>query len=141
VIPGSGGYGIVADIGTGGGGPCVLLRADMDALPILERTEGIDDFKSRRDGKMHACGDGGQTTMLLGAASLLKEMEESINGTVRLMFQPVEHIAMKVSSPSIQRLSKPLECTFGRFPQMGANPFVPLYSIPSGNVASRPGPL
>lgn len=88
-IPGPGGYGIVADIGTGGG-PCVLLRADMDALPILERTEGVDDFKSKNAGKMHACGHDGHTTMLLGAASLLKEMEESINGTVRLMFQPAE---------------------------------------------------
>jgi acetylornithine deacetylase/succinyl-diaminopimelate desuccinylase-like protein len=89
VIPGPGGYGVVADIGTGGP-PCVLLRADMDALPILERTEGIDEFKSIKDGKMHACGHDGHTTMLLGAASLLKEMEESINGTVRLMFQPAE---------------------------------------------------
>ncbi len=89
VIPGPGGYGIVADIGTGGD-PCVLLRADMDALPILERTEGIEGFKSLHDGKMHACGHDGHTTMLLGAASLLKEMEESINGTVRLMFQPAE---------------------------------------------------
>jgi hypothetical protein len=89
VIPGPGGYGVVADIGTGGP-PCVLLRADMDALPILERTEGIDEFKSIKDGKMHACGHDGHTTMLLGAASLLKEMEESINGTIRLMFQPAE---------------------------------------------------
>jgi hypothetical protein len=89
VIPGPGGYGIVADIGTGEA-PCVLLRADMDALPILERTEGIDDFKSIHDGKMHACGHDGHTTMLLGAASVLKEMEDSINGTIRFMFQPAE---------------------------------------------------
>jgi hypothetical protein len=54
-IPGKGGYGIVADIGTGRP-PCVLLRADMDALPIQEKTTGIDDFKSIHDGKMHACG-------------------------------------------------------------------------------------
>jgi hypothetical protein len=54
-IEGPGGYGVVADIGTGEQ-PCVLLRADMDALPIVERTEGIDEFKSRYKGKMHACG-------------------------------------------------------------------------------------
>jgi len=54
-INGPGGYGVVADIGNGEQ-PCVLLRADMDALPIFERTEGIDEFRSRNKGKMHACG-------------------------------------------------------------------------------------
>lgn len=87
--PGPGGYGVVADIGTGGD-PCVLLRADMDALPIHERTENVEAFKSQVPNKMHACGHDGHTTMLLGAASLLKQMEDSINGTVRLMFQPAE---------------------------------------------------
>lgn len=61
IVPGSGGYGIVADIGTGGE-PCVLLRADMDALPITERTEGIDEFKSENNGRMHACGHDGHTS-------------------------------------------------------------------------------
>ena len=58
VIPGPGGYGIVADIGSGES-PCVLLRADMDALPILEKTVGIENFKSIHDGTMHACGHDG----------------------------------------------------------------------------------
>jgi len=89
IVPGKGGYGIVADIGTGQP-PCVLLRADMDALPIMERTEGIDEFKSRNDGTMHACGHDGHTTMLLGAVAMLKDMEVSLNGTVRVMFQPAE---------------------------------------------------
>jgi IAA-amino acid hydrolase len=89
VIPGEGGYGIVVDIGTGKD-PCILLRADIDALPILETTEGIESFKSRHDGKMHACGHDGHTAMLLGAAALLNDMKDSLNGTVRLMFQPAE---------------------------------------------------
>jgi IAA-amino acid hydrolase len=88
-FPGLGGYGIVADIGTGQR-PCVLLRADIDALPIYERTEGIEDFKSTNEGVMHACGHDGHTTMLLGATALLKEMEGSIDGTVRIVFQPAE---------------------------------------------------
>lgn len=89
VIPGEGGYGIVADIGTGQE-PCVLLRADMDALPIFEETEGIESFKSRHDGIMHACGHDAHTTMLLGAAALLNDMKDSLQGTVRVMFQPAE---------------------------------------------------
>ena len=89
VIKGKGGYGIVADIGTGEQ-PCVVLRADMDALPIYERTQDIEEFKSVHDGKMHACGHDGHTTMLLGAITILKEMEDSINGTIRFMFQPAE---------------------------------------------------
>lgn len=78
-MPGKGGYGIVADIGTGKP-PCVLLRADIDALPILERTEGVDSFKSLNNGKMHACGHDGHTTMLLGATAMLKDIEDSLNG-------------------------------------------------------------
>jgi hypothetical protein len=50
---GPGGYGVVADIGTGED-PCVLLRADIDALPIHERTENVEEFKSRIPNKMHA---------------------------------------------------------------------------------------
>ena len=72
-IPGKGGYGIVADIGTGKE-PCVLLRADMDALPILEKTEGIDDFKSIHDGKMHACGHDGEIRFVLTIEHVLSAL-------------------------------------------------------------------
>ena len=79
--------GVVGIVGNGAG-PCVALRADMDALPIHEETD--IDFKSKIDGKMHACGHDCHTAMLLGAARLLKENEEEINGTIKLIFQPAE---------------------------------------------------
>lgn len=65
-----------------------LIRADMDALPILEQAD--IKFKSENTGKMHACGHDMHTAMLLGAARLLKTHESEIRGTVKLMFQPAE---------------------------------------------------
>ncbi|CDJ41625.1 amidohydrolase domain-containing protein, putative [Eimeria tenella] len=81
------GTGVVAEIGTGEA-PCVLLRADMDALPIVEQADV--GFKSEVLGKMHACGHDVHTTMLLMAAAILKKNESSLKGTVRLVFQPAE---------------------------------------------------
>ena len=78
--------GIVAHIGTGS--RCIALRADIDALPIDEET-GLD-FSSTKPGIMHACGHDAHTAMLLGAASILKEQESSLNGIVKLIFQPGE---------------------------------------------------
>jgi amidohydrolase len=79
--------GVAATLGTGES-PCIALRADMDALPILEETDV--PFRSEVDGKMHACGHDCHTAMLLGAAKLLKEHESELKGTVRLLFQPAE---------------------------------------------------
>ncbi len=79
--------GVVGTIGTGDG-PCVALRADMDALPIHE--EADVPFRSEVDGKMHACGHDCHTAMLLGAARILKQHESEVRGTVKLVFQPAE---------------------------------------------------
>ena len=81
--------GLVALAGGKKKGKVFLLRGDMDALPIREEAEV--DFPSE-NGKMHACGHDLHTTMLLGAARLLKDHEEEIEGTVKLMFQPAEEI-------------------------------------------------
>lgn len=79
--------GIVAEISGENPGKCILLRADMDALKMNEKTDL--DFKSE-NGSMHACGHDMHTSMLLGAASLLKKFQSEINGTVKLVFQPDE---------------------------------------------------
>lgn len=79
--------GIVATIEGSKPGKTFLLRADMDALPVAEATKC--DFKST-NGCMHACGHDMHTAMLLGAAKLLKENQDEIEGTVKLVFQPDE---------------------------------------------------
>lgn len=85
--PGVGGHGLVGTITRGASNRSVGLRADMDALPIVETT-GVD-YASETPGIMHACGHDGHTTSLLGAAALLMR-EEDWTGTVQLIFQPAE---------------------------------------------------
>ncbi len=81
--------GITSVIGDASKGKAFLLRADMDALPIKEES-GLD-FSCAK-GNMHACGHDMHTTMLLGAAHILKSCENELNGAVKLMFQPAEEI-------------------------------------------------
>lgn len=81
------GGGIVALAGNGRSGKTFLLRADMDALPILEESDV--PFRSTT-GNMHACGHDFHTAMLLGAAQLIKQLEPVLSGNVKFMFQPAE---------------------------------------------------
>lgn len=79
--------GIVGMIGTGEE-PCIALRADMDALPIQEMTNV--PYESTHPGRMHACGHDAHMAMLLGAAKILKDAEDKLKGTIKLIFQPAE---------------------------------------------------
>eukprot|EP01056_Protomagalhaensia_sp_Gyna25_P005271 Protomagalhaensia_sp_Gyna_25__5270@NODE_64_length_5726_cov_52_732724_g47_i0_p2_GENE_NODE_64_length_5726_cov_52_732724_g47_i0NODE_64_length_5726_cov_52_732724_g47_i0_p2_ORF_typecomplete_len465_score76_21Peptidase_M20/PF01546_28/8_5e47M20_dimer/PF07687_14/1_8e03M20_dimer/PF07687_14/1_3e12_NODE_64_length_5726_cov_52_732724_g47_i032614655 len=81
------GYGVVVDIGTGKE-PCVIVRADMDALPIFEETDV--PWKSTHPGAMHACGHDAHTSILCGALTFLRAQEGRMKGTIRLVFQPGE---------------------------------------------------
>lgn len=85
---GIGRSGVVATIHGARPGPCVILRADMDALPIAEQT-GLP-FASSIPGKMHACGHDIHTASLLGAANALSKISSQLTGSVRLVFQPAE---------------------------------------------------
>ena len=67
---------------------CIALRADMDALPILE--QNTVDYCSKNEGKMHACGHDVHTSNLLGVAMILSELRNEIDGTIKFIFQPSE---------------------------------------------------
>ncbi len=87
---GVGQTGVVGTIQGGRPGPTLVIRADMDALPIHEQT-GLA-FASRAPGKMHACGHDVHSSTLLGVATILARLAPDMAGTVRLLFQPAEEI-------------------------------------------------
>ena len=91
-IPFKNGYvetGIVAMI-EGNGKKTILLRADMDALPIDEKNEV--PYRSKNPGVMHACGHDAHSACALGAAFILNELKNDIKGNVKIMFQPGEEV-------------------------------------------------
>lgn len=87
------GTGVVADLvgGAADSGPTLLLRSDIDALPIQEANDV--PYRSQNDGVMHACGHDAHTAMLLIAARILVGMKDRIPGRIRFLFQPNEEVA------------------------------------------------
>jgi amidohydrolase len=92
VRTGVGGTGVLADLDSGKPGPTLMLRADMDALPITERGDHRV-VTSAVEGVMHACGHDGHVAMALGAATALVALRDSWSGRLRLCFQPAEETA------------------------------------------------
>jgi len=122
--------GVVGTLSSGAG-PAVGLRADMDALPLLE-TNGFA-HRSRFAGKMHACGHDGHMVMLLGAARYLAE-HRGFDGTIHFIFQPAEEAAggakVMMEDGLFERF--PVDAVFGMHNWPG---------LPAGSFAMRPGPI
>ena len=125
------GTGVVGTIRRGNAPAAIGLRADMDALPIRE----LNDFahRSTHDGRMHACGHDGHTTMLLGAAKYLAATR-NFDGTVHLIFQPAEEGGGGGRVMVEQGL-------FDKFPCDAVFALHNKPGIPVGQIAARTGPL
>ncbi len=131
VHTGVGGTGVVGVLRRGNGQAAIGLRADMDALPILEET-GLG-YSSTRPGVMHACGHDGHTTMLLGAAQYLAASGD-FNGTVNFIFQPAEE-GLGGAAAMIK------DGLFSRFPCNFVYGMHNRPGLPVGQFAIRPGAM
>lgn len=115
------------------GGKTVALRADMDALPIVEQTNF--SYKSRNQGIMHACGHDVHMACVIGAAKILSNLKNELKGNVKFIFQPSEEVHPGGAKPMIQAgvLKNPnVSAIFG----MHCDP-----SIPIGKIGVREGPF
>jgi hippurate hydrolase len=124
--------GIVATLRGEGEGPTVALRADMDALPITEETDL--PFASETEGKMHACGHDGHTSMLVGAAHALSQDSSRgrLNGTVKFVFQPAEEGGGGGRVMVEEGVAEGVESIFALHLWPG---------LPFGTVATKAGPI
>ncbi len=104
--------GVLAEVkGKKGEGKTVLLRGDIDALPIHEKT-GLP-FASTNDGVMHACGHDTHGAMLLGAAKCVKSVEDEFAGTVKFLFQPAEEVGQGAKAMIAQGALENVDYVFG----------------------------
>ena len=111
--------------------PTLALRADIDALPILEENE--TDYRSENEGVMHACGHDVHTSTMLGAAHLLRKFQDQWKGQIKIIFQPAEEKSPGGAKPMIEGgiLKNPeVKAAFGQH-------VAP--DIPAGKVGFRPG--
>ena len=113
-------------------GPTVLLRADMDALPLVEADRG-QPYRSRREGVHHACGHDGHVAILLTVADLLAERRADLPGAVSFVFQPAEErVGGAAGMIAEGALEPPPDACFG----------LHLWNdVPVGTVDIRPGPI
>jgi amidohydrolase len=128
---------VVAVVEGGRPGPTVLLRADMDALPLHQGTG--QDFASETDGVMHACGHDTHVAMLLGAARLLQERRADLPGSVILMFQPGEEGMGGAKAMIEEGMFEAAEGTGGLRPS-GALAIHISTRYPTGEIHLKPGP-
>ncbi|HWR60815.1 MAG TPA: M20 family metallopeptidase [Clostridia bacterium] len=123
------GTGVAATIKGKHEGKTVALRADIDALEITEKNDV--PYKSRNEGIMHACGHDSHAAMLLGAAGVLNDIKDELNGTVKLMFQPGEEVAQGAKGMIAEGVLEGVDEVFGMH-VMG--------NLPTGKIAIGAGP-
>src|SRR6202046_4401874 len=135
ITPGERLTSVTAVLRGGRPGPAVLLRGDMDALPVTEAT-GLD-FASRFDGVMHACGHDLHTAMLAGAARLLGARQADLPGTVIFMFQPGE----EGYAGARHMIGEGVLDVAGQRPVASYGLHVTSTKLPCGLFSTRPGPM
>jgi hippurate hydrolase len=135
VTTGKGLSSVTAVLRGGRPGPVVLLRGDMDALPVTEQTG--EEFSSRHEGVMHACGHDLHTAGLVGAARLLAARREELAGDVVFMFQPGEEgfdgAGHMINEGVLEAAGRPVVAAYGLH--------VLSSMLPRGVFGARPGPL
>jgi amidohydrolase len=137
--------GVVAVIDGALPGPTILLRADMDALPVTEKTDvpfrstAMGEYRGRTVGVMHACGHDGHTAILMAAADVLVKLRDRLPGKVVLMFQPAEE-----GVPEGERGGAPLMLDEGLLdigkPEAAFGLHL-MSSLNTGTIGLRPGPF